>query len=83
MCPQGCRQQMTIFRVEGEGRLMPTLSAPFGAGGAGGVGNLMYPMGGPPPPVQSWMPQIWVRGRPELFPHPMMVTTEGYMPDWD
>jgi hypothetical protein len=82
-CPQGCGHQMTLFKAEGEERLMPAVSTPFGAGGAGGVSNLMYPVGGPAPAPRSWMPQVWIRGRPARFPNPMRVSAEDYRPDWD
>jgi hypothetical protein len=83
LCPQGCGHQMTIFEVESDQLLMPAISSPFGAGGAGGVGNLMYPEGGPAPALESWMPQVWVGGRPRMFPQPMTVAREGYRPHWN
>jgi hypothetical protein len=82
-CPQGCGYQMTLFKAEGGGKLMPAVSTPFGAGGKGGISNLMCPVGSFPPPVRSWMPQLWIRGRPAKFPNPMRVSAEDHRSDWD
>jgi hypothetical protein len=82
-CPQGCGYQMTLFKAEGGDKLMPAVSTPFGAGGKGGISNLMCPVGSFPPPVRSWMPQLWIGGRPAKFPNPMRVSAADHRSDWD
>jgi hypothetical protein len=80
LCPQGCGWPMTLCKVEEEGLLMPAISGPGGTGGEGGVGDVLYPVGAGPPPLENWMPRLWRDGRPLNYPYPMLVAPESYVP---